>query len=54
MRPYSQEVLAEITFHKTPRDKLWRAIEDLDRYGDFVPFLKEAKVGLCTLNAAGR
>ena len=39
-----KEVLAEITFHKTPREKLWRAISDVDRYGEFVPFVRKCEV----------
>lgn len=39
-----KEVLAEITFPKTPREKLWRAIGDVDRYGDFVPFVRKCEI----------
>lgn len=41
-----KEVLAEISLHQTPRDKLWRAINDLERYGEFVPFVKKSEVRL--------
>ena len=39
-----KEVLAETTFHDTPRDKLWRAINDVDRYCEFVPFVRKCVV----------
>ena len=39
-----KEVLAECTFHGTHRDKLWRAIGDVHRYGEFVPFVRKCEV----------
>jgi hypothetical protein len=41
-----KEVLAEITFPHTHRDKLWRAVNDVDRYKEFVPFVKKCEVGV--------
>ena len=40
----AKEILAEVTFPDTPRDALWRAVCDVERYREFVPFVKRCDV----------
>ncbi|OUS43122.1 hypothetical protein BE221DRAFT_81548 [Ostreococcus tauri] len=39
-----KEILAECTFEDVDRGALWRAICDLDRYDEFVPYVRSARV----------
>ena len=40
----AKEVLAEATFAKTPARAFWRAVCDVERYQEFVPFVKRSFV----------
>ena len=39
-----KEVLAEAVFPGVTRDAFWRAVGDVERYAEFVPFVKESRV----------
>ena len=39
-----KEILAEVTWEGVPRETLWRAVNDLDRYHEFVPFVTHHNV----------
>ena len=40
----AKEVLAECVFKKTPVASFWRAVCDVERYQEFVPFVKRSFV----------
>ena len=39
-----KEVLAEAVFPGVTRDAFWRAVADVERYAEFVPFVRESRV----------
>mmetsp|Transcript_2130 Transcript_2130/g.8300 ORF Transcript_2130/g.8300 Transcript_2130/m.8300 type:complete len:340 (+) Transcript_2130:333-1352(+) len=49
----AKEVLAEATFAKTPARAFWRAVCDVERYQEFVPFVKRSFVCKDTRSSAG-
>lgn len=49
----AKEVLAEATFAKTPARAFWRAVCDVERYQEFVPFVKRSFVCKDARSSAG-
>ena len=49
----AKEVLAEATFAKTPAHLFWRAVCDVERYQEFVPFVKRSFVCKDARSSAG-